>query len=469
VNKRVIAIDDYEREAISAAPANTLKIGDGETYEANEDGIALAFAEQYENHLLFDHSRGRWFVWTGDHWQIEETDLAFDYARTLAREFRKKQSTDKSLTKMRLPSEVERAARSDRRLVARHEDWDADPLMLGVPSGAVDLRTGELLPPDPNLMISRQAAVPPAAPGTPPPMWSAFLNEATGRDQELIRFLQMWCGYCLTGSTAEHALCFVYGPGGNGKSVFINTLTGILGDYAATAAMDTFTAKHFEGHSTDIAALAGARLVVASETEEGKAWAEARLKQLTGGDAITARFMRQDNFTFRPQFKLTITGNYQPTLQSAEPAMQRRLNIVPFTRTPAKPDKQLEDKLRAEWPAILRWMIEGCLAWQENGLSQPEAVKVATAEYFSEQDLFGQWLDECCEVEQGNEYKHEKTSDLYKSYSTFVKDRGEFPLTSKAWGGQMRKRLFTAGNSRSKGGRYYEGIILLRSEALYND
>ena len=365
MTKHFVAIDEYNRQSDNTDIATA----DAQIFEANEDGIALAFAAQYENRLLFDHIRGRWFEWTVDHWQIEETDLAFEYARTLVREFRK-QSTDKSLTKIRLASEVERAARSDRRLVARHNEWDADPNLLGVPDGVIDLLTGELLPPDPRMMITRQAAIAPAEPGATAPIWSTFLHEATGGDEELIRFLQMWCGYCLTGSTVEQALCFVYGPGGNGKSVFINTLTGILGDYAATAAMDTFTAKRFESHSTDIAALAGARLVVASETEEGKAWAEARLKQLTGGDDITARFMRQDNFTFRPQFKLTITGNYQPTLQSAEPAMQRRLNIVPFTRTPAEPDKQLEEKLRDEWPAILRWMIDGCLEWRKDGLFQ---------------------------------------------------------------------------------------------------
>ena len=468
MTKHIVRTDDYERRSVKAITAPSLVTPDGDILAATEDGIALAFAAQFENRLLFDHSRGRWYVWKWDHWQIEETDLAFDYARTLAREFRK-QSQDKSLSKVRFASEVERAARSDRRLVARHEDWDCDPLIFGVPGGAVDLKTGDLLPPDPRMMISRQAAVTPAPQGTPAPIWGAFLQEATGRDEELIRFLQIWCGYSLTGSTFEHALCFVYGPGGNGKSVFINTLIGILGDYAATAAMDSFTAKRFESHSTDIAALAGARLVVASETEEGKAWAEARLKQLTGGDTITARFMRQDNFTFRPKFKLTITGNYQPTLQGADPAMQRRLNIVPFTRTPTNPDKNLEEKLQAEWPAILRWMIDGCLAWQEDGLFQPEAVRVATAEYFSDQDLFGQWLEECCDVDQGNDYKHETSAALYKSYSAFVRDHGELPLTSKAWGGHMRKHHFIAGNSRAKGGRFYVGILLLRSEAQYAD
>jgi putative DNA primase/helicase len=468
MTKRVVPIDGYERDGVRTISTRSRVNAGGEVFEANEDGIALAFAAKYQNQLLFDHTRGRWYVWKGDRWQVEETDLAFDFARKLVRDFRTK-SPDKALTKIRLASEVERAARSDRRLVASHDDWDPDPLVLGVPGGAVDLKTGELLQPDPQMKVSRQAAVSPAPFGSPTPKWQSFLHETTGGDEELILFLQIWSGYCLTGSTSEQALSFVYGPGGNGKSVFINTLTGILGDYAVTAAMDTFTAKRFESHSTDIAALAGARLVVASETEEGKAWAEARLKQLTGGDTISARFMRQDNFSFRPRFKLTITGNYQPTLQSADPAMERRLNIVPFTQTPTAPDKGLEDKLRGEWPAILRWMIDGCLLWQEKGLVRPDAVCLATADYFADQDLFGQWLEECCQVDQGNEYMHETSGDLYQSYSVFVKGRGEYPLTSKAWAGQLKKRSFMAGNSRSKGGRYYEGIRLLRPNLPYSD
>ena len=150
------------------------------------------------------------------------------------------------------------------------------------------------------------------------PRWLQFLDETTGSDAELVRFLQQWCGYSLTGITREHALVFVFGGGGNGKSVFLNTVTGALADYAVTA-MQTFTASHSDQHPTDLAMLRGARLVTVSETEEGKAWAEARIKQLTGGDPISARFMRQDFFTFTPEFKLTIIGNHKPG-----PAKRRR-------------------------------------------------------------------------------------------------------------------------------------------------
>ena len=197
--------------------------------------------------------------------------------------------------------------------------------------------------------ITKLTAVAPA-PTADCPRWLAFLDETTGGDADLIRFLQQWCGYCLTGETREHALVFVHGGGGNGKSVFLNTITRIMHDYATTAAMDTFTASKFDKHPTDLAMLRGARLVTASETEEGRAWAEARVKQMTGGDPITARFMRQDFFTFFPNFKLFIIGNHKPVLQNVDDAAKRRFNIVPFTRKPEKPDRELETKLAGEWP-----------------------------------------------------------------------------------------------------------------------
>jgi putative DNA primase/helicase len=207
-------------------------------------------------------------------------------------------------------------------------------LLLGTPGGTVDLRTGELRTSRLEDCITKMTSVAPL--DEPCPRWIQFLNEATGKDADLIEFLQQWCGYGLTGLTREHALVFVYGAGGNGKSVFLNVVQTIMKDYAITAAMDTFTASKFDKHSTDLAMLQGARLVTASETEEGRAWAEARIKQMTGGDAITARFMRQDNFTFTPQFKLTIIGNHQPVLHNVDDAAKRRFNIVPFLLKPAK-------------------------------------------------------------------------------------------------------------------------------------
>jgi putative DNA primase/helicase len=233
------------------------------------------------------------------------------------------------------------------------------------------------------------------------PLWLQFLSEATGNDDGLIRFLRQWCGYCLTGIINQHALLFVYGDGGNGKSVFLNAETTIMKDYAVISAMETFTSSNNDKHPTELAMLRGARLVTASETEAGKAWAEARIKQITGGDPITARFMRQDFFTYMPQFKLTIIGNHKPTLHNIDEAARRRFNIVPFTRKPAISDPQLGEKLMAEAPGILQWMIEGCLDWQKNGLVRPASVTEATDEYFSDQEVFPRWLEEECITHPG--------------------------------------------------------------------
>jgi len=251
--------------------------------------------------------------------------------------------------------------------------------------------------------------------------------------------MQQIAGYSLTGDIREHALFFVYGPGGNGKSVFLNTLTNILADYATTAAMDTFTASKADRHPTDLAMLRGARLVCASETEEGRAWAESRIKQLTGGDKISARFMRQDFFTFTPSFKLIIIGNHQPILNNVDDAAKRRFNIIPFIFRPETPDKDLEIRLRAEYPAILRWMIEGCLDWQANGLMRPESVRSATTNYFNDQDLFGEWLAECCITEKS---KCDTRAALFESWAAFAVQNGEKAGGAKTFTATMVKRGF---------------------------
>jgi len=427
-----------------------------------EDGAAMRFAALYGDRLRYCHDTGCWFQWTGAIWRPERTGLAFHWARELARRIAQDGTKAERVaaSKTTFATGVERFARADRAFAVTIDTWDADPLLLGTPGGTVDLRTGELMRADPAMMISKSTVVTPS-PQADCPRWLRFLHETTGGDDDLIRFLQQWCGYCLTGDTREHALVFVYGPGGNGKSVFMNALTGILGDYAKAASMDTFTASISDKHPTDLAMLRGARLVTASETEEGRAWAEARIKQLTGGDPITARFMRQDFFTYTPAFKLTIIGNHQPALRNVDDAARRRFNVVPFTRKPAAPDPTLEKTLMDEWPGILRWMIDGALDWQENGLIRPASVKEATAEYFSEQDLMRQWLDDECELEPDNEWKWETTADLFASWSGYAKAAGEDPGTTKRFAPAMRRLGIEPKRTRSMRG--WSGIRLRKN------
>lgn len=430
--------------------------------DLTEDGVALSFTKRYGGKMRFDHDQGRWFEWQGDRWKPDNTHLAYSYCRQIARELSEdlKEGQRAPFRKAAFAAGVERMARADRAHAATSDGWDNDPFMLGCPGVTVDLRTGKHLTPDPAHGITKQAAVRPAAGDCP--LWRAFLLEVCEGDAEMVRFLQQWSGYCLTGDTREHALLFVYGPGGNGKSVLLETVTYILGEYAATASMDTFTASKHSQHLTFMAMLRGARLVTASETEEGKAWAETKIKQVTGGDRITANFMRQDAFTFTPQFKLTVVGNHKPVLKNVDDAARRRFNIVPFTVKPKNPDRELTAKLRAEAPAILQWMIAGCLDWQANGLVRPSRVKEATAEYFDDQDQIGQWLDENCRIEPHNLSLSATPTALFNNWKMYALAAGEDPGTQAALLNVLAKRGLTR-HVRKVGGkpqRFWRGIEL---------
>jgi putative DNA primase/helicase len=429
-----------------------------------QDDAACEFVQQYAGRLRFCHSTARWFEWTGVYWRKDITELAFQFARTLGHELTEGANARalKEVRRTQFAKGVELFARGDQALATTIDEWDHDPFLLGTPGGTVDLRNGKLLAPRATDGITKLTAVAPAD-AMACPRWLSFMDETFG-NAEVCGFVQQWCGYTLTGDVSEHALLFGSGAGGNGKSVFINTIAGLMGDYATTAAMDTFTASAHDRHTTELAMLRGARLVTVSETEEGRAWAENRIKQLTGGDPITARFMRQDNFTYKPTFKLTIVGNHEPELRNVDEAMRRRVNILPFSRRPAQPDRHLEVKLRGEWPGILRWMIQGCLDWQESGLQPPATVCQATEAYFAEQDLFGQWLEEMCDVEPGNAAKIASTTELFRSWSEFAKAAGENAGNTKSFASAMRRRGLK--RYRSSLMRGYVGVRLRAAAAL---
>lgn len=411
---------------------------DGE--DLTEDGIALAFTKAHQDQLRYDHTRAAWFQWTGKAWRQDQVKLAFSWCRRTCRQLAKEAGVEDGdlarLARAATAAAVERFAQSDEAFAVTSSIWDADPFLLGTPGGTIDLRTGEMRQPVPEDHITKLTSVSPAV-SPECPGWLAFLHQVTNGDAALIRFLRQWCGYCLTGDTREHALLFAHGPGGNGKGVFLNTVARIMGDYARNAAMDTFVASQSDRHPTDLAMLRGARLVTASETEEGRAWAEARIKALTGGDTITARFMRQDFFEFRPQFKLTIIGNHKPVLRNVDEAARRRFNVVPFLYEPPHKDLQLEEKLQKEAPGILRWMIEGCLDWQMHRLTRPDIVLNATANYFSEQDTVHQWVEELCEL---GERQSDTLAVLFKSWSDYAVANGEKPGTTK-WFSQTLGRI----------------------------
>jgi putative DNA primase/helicase len=441
----------------------------GETKEIDngtvtQDGVAQVFARRFEDHLRYCHHTGAWFEWTGTYWRKDETALAFQFCRELAREFTDDAKTEelKEVRKISFAGGVEKFAKSDRAMAVTSEIWDCDPFLLGTPDGTVDLRTGKLREPAPTDGITRITAVSPAD-AADCPRWLQFLDETFGDadDGALIRFIQQWNGYCLAGDISEHALVFGFGNGGNGKGVWLNTTAGIMGDYATTAAMETFTASKFDRHPTELAMLRGARMVTASETEEGRSWAESRIKQLTGGDPITARFMQKDFFTFQPTFKLTIIGNHKPLLQNVDDAARRRFNLIPFNRVPACVDKQLGEKLKVEWPGILRWMIDGCLDWQKNGLTRPESVIRATESYFEVQDSMAQWLAQECDAEPGNAFKSDPIGVLFASWTEFANKSSEKPGSIKSFSMEMVKRGFERGIVGHGKAVFLKGVQLL--------
>lgn len=434
-----------------------------------EDACALAFTQQYADRLRYDHDAGKWYVWDGSIWRPNNTCAAFQYARETIRQMAAREEKDRIrfvLSKVSFAAGVERFAKSDPHFAVTNEHWNQDMYLLGTPSGTVNLKTGDLSKSNPRDAISKSTSVAPSNIADCP-IFRRFLDETFSSDHAVISFVQQFLGYSLTGDTREQIFVFGHGDGGNGKGVLVNTVKEILGDYAKQATMESLTASKHERHTTDIAMLAGARFVTASETERGRSWAEKTVCALTGGDPISARFMRQDNFEFIPQFKLCIIGNHKPRLTSVTPAMRRRLKMLPFLNKPQKPDPELIGKLKNEHPAILRLMIEGCLDWQKNGFTDSPAINAATDEYFQEEDLFGQWLSEECEVDPGNEYKTATSAELFSAWKAYLTKLGQdtTPWNSTSFAIEMKKH---AERKRTRTVSVWLGIRLAKKASYYD-
>ncbi len=407
----------------------------------------------------------RWLLWDGRRWQPDDMnhaqrevseilhEMAYEVIAAGATKAYKEARSIESTATLR---NVMTLMQADGRITVPTAALDSDPWLLNTPLGVVDLRSGLVRKHDPASLMTKLTRVSVDRQGECP-LWRKFLHEATGGNPELVAYLQRVAGYCLTGMIDEHAVVFVYGPGGNGKSVFLNTLTHITGDYATTAPMSTFMATRSDRHPTEVAALQGARLVTASETSDGGRWNEERLKSLSGGDPVTARLLYRDFSTFQPQFKLLLVGNRKPSLDTVDDAMRRRLHLVPFTVKPEPPDPYLTEKLRAEAPAILAWMVDGALAWQAERLSPPDVVQEATKEYFEDQDLVGRWLAEACDRSPD---AWTSTTELFEAWREWCGARGEFFGSSKRLSQMLADRDFKRRRGGETGRSGFEGIRL---------
>ena len=434
--------------------------------KATESAIAPysehALAERFaiENKDNYRHVSGLgWHWWDDSRWQRDEqgkVELAVqELCKTAAIECAKLHEQNR-IRSRRTREAVLREAQVH--LSIRHDALDKNPMLLNTPGGAVDLLTGTMHTAQREDYCTKLTGIAPS--NKKPALWLKFLKEITVGDKKLETYIQRAIGYTLTGSTIEHAMFFLYGTGANGKSVFMNTLLTALSDYARTAPMEAFVVSHHPQHATSIAALRGARLVAANETEDGSRWAESKVKELTGGTPITARFMRQDEFTFSPQLKLWVAGNCKPRLRGIDVAMRRRLHLIPFTAyfSEDKRDPRLAEKLQAELGGILQWAIEGCLAWHREGLCPPRVVTDATEEYFESQDVLGTWLEEV--TQKGATHK-EYSGELYASYKRWTEAKGEYVFCQREFVQKLTERGFSV--KKSNGVRLIVGLRMRRA------
>ena len=434
----------------------------------SDEALALRFAEQHADRLRYVAPWSKWLEWTDKNWRFDDTMKAFDLARRTCRVAASECNQPKAanaLASAKTVAAVERLAKADRRIAATVEQWDSDPWLLNTPEGVIDLQTGNVrahAPSDHLIKITETAA----DKSCPIPNWRQFLGRVTDNNIDLVAFLHRVAGYALTGITREHALFFLYGTGANGKTTFLNAITGAIGDYCRIAPIETFTASNSERHPTDLAGLRGARLVTAVETEEGRRWAESKIKALTGGDRISARFMRQDFFEFTPQFKLLIAGNHKPGLRSVDEGIRRRLYLIPFTITipAAERDPDLPEKLRAERPGILHWMLDGCLQWQQQGLSPPSIVTAATAAYLEAEDAMAAWIADCCELDPNH---WEKRTALWTDWSGWAQKAGEYVGSQKRFIERLEVRSGITPKRQRTGDRGFLGLRLISCSDVF--
>ena len=433
-------------------------------------GNAERFAKEHGATARYVSAWRRWLVWDGTRWKPDDGPRVMQLAKATAKRIidEAKHHEDSSRQKAianhwlasqarsRLEAMIALGA-SEEPIPISHESLDDEPWLLNCANGVVDLASGELLPHNSGRLITLSTGVEYVdRPGYDSPLWDSFLERIFGGNQELIRFNQRLAGLALIGEQREHLLPVCYGGGANGKSVFVNMLQHALGDYASSAPPGLLMATRSDRHPTELAALFRKRLVVVAETKDGQRLDEGLVKSITGGDRITARRMREDFWQFDPSHLAIVVTNHKPVVNGTDYGLWRRLRLIPFNITipPEERDAGLPDKLRDEAPAILRWMVQGCLDWQRDGLREPEAVMLATGEYKADSDVLGRWLDDECVIHAAGSMK---AGDAYRRYQQWCDRGGEDAIKLRSFGEQLKDRFASKKTNR---GRIYEGISL---------
>lgn len=469
-----------KRRSSSVNPTDRL------TLEFTELRNAERLLRQYGEELRYVAAWQMWHFWTGQFWKLDEDGSAQRAAKETVRlmaaeakalnkdaqvthdeEFEQDVADKKAAKDRKKPSASPKAmkllkhstsyvkwcersqnnqglramleiASSDDEVAITHDKLDKNHWLFNVENGTVNLRTGEKQPHSRPDLITKIAPIT-YDPEAKCPLWDKFITKAMGGDQELISYLRRFVGYSLTGETREHALVFFWGEGNNGKSTFLNTLYKMFGDYAMKASRGLLFRSRHEKHPTSLASLHGKRFVIGAEIEDDQEFDEALTKDLTGGDPINARRMREDEWEFNPTHKLFLAGNHKPRIRGVDKGIWRRMNLVPWNVTVRDKDvdKHLGEKLKGEFAGIFNWCLRGCLEWQERGLDPPEAVIAATKEYRSEQDVLGQFFEERLVIEMEGRISR---VDLRKTYVDWCEELGHMPVGARKLAQALRDR-----------------------------
>jgi putative DNA primase/helicase len=428
---------------------------------------AYRLFEKYGGDMRYNAVWKKWLIWNGRHWELDDGYLVHDKGlkmiRNIYRDLRETTDYRDRLALERHAMQSESARR--RKALIEVAGWipelnvktyslDKNPWLLNVQNGTIDLRTGELREHRREDYITRIANVNYER-GADCPVWKKFVMEIMKYEPELIRFLQTAAGWGLTGDTSEQIMFILFGSGANGKSTFLNTIMKLFGDYCTATPTETFMKKNVERIGNDIARLRGTRFVTTVEAEQGRRLSEPLIKQITGNDTLTARFLYGEYFTFVPTFKVYMATNHKPIIKGTDYGIWRRIKLIPFTHTitPDNMDKHLEEKLVREGPGILNWIIEGSKRWCDEGLAMPDLVTSATDEYRGEMDVIGNFIRERCIRREGVSVK---AREMFKCYQSWCDENNEHSCSERFLG--LRLKELGLEQKRAADGRYWQDI-----------
>jgi putative DNA primase/helicase len=445
-------------------------------------GNARRFAKAWETRVRYVTTWDKWLVWTGTCWALDQTKqierLSRQTVKAMYAEAAQLEDSKarQALAQWAMQSESRgkleamiALSQAELPIPMTHEQLDADPWVFNCANGTIDLHTGTLRPHRQEDLLMKQSPVP-YDPQAPCPRWLQFLSEIMGGNQDLVDYLKRAVGSCLTADVSDQCLFFLYGGGANGKSKFLEAILAIMADYGMQSVPEFLTMRNSEQHPTERTDLFGKRFVATVEIEQGKALAEALVKQLTGGEKIRARRMREDFWEFEPTHKLWLAANHKPVVRGTDHAIWRRIKLIPFNITfvddpnprdeyQRKKDHMISEQLRAELPGILRWAVEGCREWDTNRLSkEPKVVTEAVDKYRKEMNSIGQFIEETCYIpKESKDTIKTQSSRLHQAY---LRWSGEHTMTQTAFSVKLTEMGYHK-KMHSDGRNYWLGIGLI--------